>query len=132
MSKVLLDIKLPFFPSDFDLEEVETGLTNETTYVAGDRTFPSDTKLSSIYHPGGFFRVPENLDLLIVADSGVSQNIINTYHRKIEQGMHQCKSTINIFRTTIEKLEQRLNELQRGDSPKKEFIPVLKVLKNFL
>jgi len=127
LHQAIQSIGLPSIGKQIDLEEVETGLTNETTYVVGDRTFPSDTKLSSIYQPGGFFRVPENLDLLIVADSGVSQNIINTYHRKIEQGMHQCKSTINIFRTTIEKLEQRLNELQQGDSPKKEFIPVLLV-----
>ena len=91
--------------------------------------FPANEKLSVVHRQGGFLEIPDAMSIRLCNDEGVAQTHAEDYRRRAEEAFAGCGvNDVAIGFSTLEKLQARLDELDRGDSPKRRDVPVLFML----
>ncbi len=92
------------------------------------QAFPADTKPYSVHKRGGFFDSPDKLEVLLCCDDGVSTDHSDDYCQRARGKFSECGLEAKFHNTTLETLENRLNEIDQGDAVKRRDVPTLFML----
>ena len=87
------------------------------------QAFPADTKPYSVHKRGGFFDSPDKLEVLLCCDDGVSTDHSDDYCQRARGKFSECGLEAKFHNTTLETLENRLNEIDQGDAVKRRDVP---------
>lgn len=108
-----------------------TDLLDGVTLHGARQAFPMDTKPYYVYKQGGFLDSPDRLKVLLCCDDGVSTDHTDDYCRRAWNKFTECGIEAKFQRVTLEKLENRLNEIEQGDAIKCRNVPTLFMLANY-
>ena len=107
-----------------------TDLLDGVTLHGARQAFPMDTKPYNVHKQGGFFDSPDKLEVLLCCDDGVSTDHTDDYRRRAWDKFTECGIEAKFHSITLEKLENRLSEIEQGDAIKRRNVPTLFMLAN--
>ena len=103
--------------------------TNAIRLVGSRDDYPANASLRSVHERGGFFAVPDCMEIRLCNDEDVAPAPTKDYRRRaVEAFKKRGVNDIPMVFSTLEGLETRLDELDRGDRVKRWDVPMLFML----
>lgn len=110
------------------LDTSDTDLLDGVTLHGTRQAFPADTKPYNVHKRGGFFDSPDKLEVLLCCDDGGSTDHTDDYCQRAQDKFSECGLEATFHSITLERLENRLNEIDQGDAVKRGDVPTLFML----
>ena len=101
---------------------------NGVTLLGSRATFSADANHRVVHEQGGFYSAPNSLEVLVCCDEGVTRTPATDYAHRARDEFARRGLEANLRDVTLDQLEARLDELDRGGIVKRRDVPVLFML----
>ena len=119
----------PLIHGRVQLQRADPNPQDAIRLLGSHGAFPADTKVREVHKQGGFLAIPDGLEMVICGDEHVPPTPVEDYSRRAVRAFERRGADGATIRSmTLDRLEARLVELDRGDTPRRRDVPVLFML----